>query len=483
MAADLPGERRAAIGSKLRRWIRQWPHPTTLEPVMLGWITRKNRASIRRTHIAADESGRMIYVPRGAQNAFGRVAFLVPDEATAERIVRIHERYSNSMLGVVVAVIIGVSLVLAMRLVPWYDLKWLLGGACAIAFLATVLGVALPIRKASAGLTRAADRSVRERLEAQDRDLGPKRNVWIYTLLLTGFLVSSLWVAWDKYAEGERVAAIVLGILCTIVYLPMIALGPYYLRLRRHREENARLEGVVRERTAELEELNRTLEARVEEQVRDIERLGQLRQFFTAPVADLILAGGANDVERVHRRELTVISIDLRGFTAFSETAEPEEVIGVLRTYHAELGILVTRYQATLEHFAGDGALIFLNDPVELPDHTQRGVRLATELRTAMRPHIEDWRRTGFDLGMGVGIAVGYATIGAIGYEGRWEYAAIGNVRNLASRLCSEAKDGQVITTHRVGSRIDPAIRLLPLGELTLKGFAKPVAAFDVAVS
>ena len=447
---------------------------------MFGWLATKHRDLIRRSHLETDEAGTTVYVPRGTQTFVARTTYVVPDTATGDRIVRIHERAALANLAVIVALIAALALALA-TLPPGPHMDWILGAVALVILGSAALFTWWPIRQASAGLIRGPDRTMRDRLEAQNRQLGPKRNVWIYTLLITFFLGLSLWAAWQMYLEGHWAGAIVLACFTILVYVPLTALGPYYLRMRRHKEENARLEGIVRERTAELEELNRTLEARVEEQVRDIERLGQLKHFFTAPVADLILSGDAAEISRVHRRELTVISIDLRGFTAFSETAEPEEVISVLRTYHAELGILVNRYQATLEHFAGDGAIIFLNDPVELPDHPQRAVRLATELQAAMRPHIAEWRRMGFDLGIGVGIAIGYATIGAIGYEGRWEYAAIGNVCNLANRLCSEAKDGQVITTHRVGSRIDPATKMSPLGELTLKGFAKPVAAFDVA--
>jgi putative methionine-R-sulfoxide reductase with GAF domain len=186
------------------------------------------------------------------------------------------------------------------------------------------------------------------------------------------------------------------------------------------------------------------------------------------------------DPAKVHRRELTAVSMDLRGFTAFSETSEPEEVISVLRSYHAELGILVNRHNATLEHFAGDGVMVFLNDPVEIEDHPMRALELAVALRAAMRPHLEEWRSHGFDLGMGVGIATGYATIGAVGYEGRWEYAAIGTVCNLAARLCAEAKDGQIVVSKRFLSRLGERAEVESLGERPLKGLTRPVAAFNV---
>jgi class 3 adenylate cyclase/membrane protein YdbS with pleckstrin-like domain len=452
-----------------------------MEAVMGGWLRRFVKGFLEGWYFDKSESGATVYVPRGSLNFFGRTAYLVPDEATEKRITRIHRLATLATLG---SSAVAVLVILAgIQLVPYALHRWLFLGVAAALVLETVAASVIAERRAAVGLSRAPDRSLRQVLVAQNENLGSKRNVWVYTALLTLLCGAALVGLHFDYQEQPRTTTVVLACLIAAIYIPLIALGPYYLRMRRLKEEHERLETVVQERTAELAELNRTLEARVEEQVRDIERLGQLRHFFAAPVADLILGGNASDLSKVHRRELSVVSIDLRGFTAFSETAEPEEVISVLRVYHAELGILVNRYQATLEHFAGDGAMIFLNDPIDIPDHPQRAVRLATELRAAMRPHLEEWRRLGFDLGMGAGIAVGYATIGAIGYEGRWEYAAIGNVCNLANRLCSEARDGQVITTHRVGSRIDPATALVPLGELALKGFTRPIAAFNVAAS
>jgi class 3 adenylate cyclase len=222
------------------------------------------------------------------------------------------------------------------------------------------------------------------------------------------------------------------------------------------------------------------LEARVQEQVRHIERLGQLKHFFAAPVAEMILNDSAFDPAKVHRRELTAVSIDLRGFTSFSESSEPEEVISVLRIYHAELGIQVNRCQATLEHFAGDGVMLFFNDPVEVEDHPMRALDLAVGLRAAMQPHLSEWKSNGFDIGLGIGIATGYATIGAVGYEGRWEYAAIGTVCNLAARLCAEAKDGQIVVSKRFLSRIGDRAECDSLGDRNLKGLSRPVAAFNV---
>jgi class 3 adenylate cyclase/CheY-like chemotaxis protein len=230
----------------------------------------------------------------------------------------------------------------------------------------------------------------------------------------------------------------------------------------------------------ELGELNRTLEQRVRDQVSQLERLGRLRRFFSPQLAELILAGDADDPLKSHRREVTVVFIDLRGFTAFAETAEPEEVMTVLREYHAEMGKLILAAEGTLERFTGDGMMIFFNDPVPVPDPAARAVRMATGMRDRVGSLTDAWRKRGFDLDFGVGIAQGYATIGAIGFEGRWDYGAIGTVTNLASRLCGEAKPGQILVSQRVAGGVEGVAAVEPVGELTLKGFQRPVKAFNV---
>jgi class 3 adenylate cyclase len=230
----------------------------------------------------------------------------------------------------------------------------------------------------------------------------------------------------------------------------------------------------------ELGELNRTLERRVGEQVAQLERLGRLRRFFSPQLADLIVAGDAADPLQSHRREVTVVFLDLRGFTAFAETAEPEEVMGVLREYHAEMGKLILASEGTLERFTGDGMMIFFNDPVEVADPAARAVRMAAAMRERIAGLIETWRKRGFDLDFGIGIAQGYATIGAIGFEGRWDYGAIGTVTNLAARLCGEAKPGQILLSQRVAGGVDGIATLEPVGALTLKGFQRPVKAYNV---
>ena len=230
----------------------------------------------------------------------------------------------------------------------------------------------------------------------------------------------------------------------------------------------------------ELSEWNRTLEQRVQEQVGQVERLGRLKRFFSPQLAELIVAGGADDPLKTHRREVMVVFLDLRGFVAFAETAEPEEVMAVLRDYHAEMGKLILEHEGTLERFTGDGMMIFFNDPVPVPNPAERALRMAVAMRERVSDLSAGWRKRGYDLALGVGIAQGYATIGAIGFEGRWDYGAIGTVTNLAARLCGEAKGGQVLVTSRVAGALEDLIECEEVGALTLKGFLKPVPTFSV---
>ena len=241
-------------------------------------------------------------------------------------------------------------------------------------------------------------------------------------------------------------------------------------------EQAARLET----QTAELAGFNRTLAQRVQEQVTQLERLGRLKRFFSPQLAELIVAGGADDPLKSHRREVTVVFLDLRGFTAFAETSEPEEVMGVLREYHVEMGKLILEHEGTLERFTGDGMMIFFNDPVPVPNPAERALRMAVAMRERIGDLSAGWRKRGYDLTLGVGIAQGYATIGAIGFEGRWDYGAIGTVTNLAARLCGEAKGGQVLVTSRVAGALEDLIECEEVGALTLKGFLKPVPTFSV---
>ena len=236
---------------------------------------------------------------------------------------------------------------------------------------------------------------------------------------------------------------------------------------------------VVRQR-AELAQWNARLEERVRSQVEELARLAQLKRFFSPQLAEMIVAGGATDPLASHRREVAVVFIDLRGFTAFAETAEPEDVMALLREFHAEMGHLILASEGTLERFTGDGMMIFFNDPVEVVDPGPRAVRLAVAMRDRVDELVQRWKRRGHELGCGFGIAQGYATICAIGFEGRVDYGAIGTVTNLAARLCGEAKPGQILASQRVFGEVDELVEGESIGELALRGFAKPVPAWEI---
>src|SRR5437899_1549586 len=230
----------------------------------------------------------------------------------------------------------------------------------------------------------------------------------------------------------------------------------------------------------QLTEWNQTLEQRVQAQVGQLERLARLKRFFSPQLAEMIVSGDADDPLKSHRREVTVVFLDLRGFTSFAETSEPEEVMGVLREYHAEMGRLILEHEGTLERFTGDGMMIFFNDPVPVPDAPARAVRMAVAMRQRVDELLVRWRKRGYDLDFGVGVAQGYATIGAIGFEGRLDYGAIGTVTNLDARLCGEAKPGQILISQRVYGAVEDSVDVEELGGLTLRGFSKPVPAFNV---
>jgi class 3 adenylate cyclase len=230
----------------------------------------------------------------------------------------------------------------------------------------------------------------------------------------------------------------------------------------------------------DLAELNRTLEQRVADGVSQLERVGRLKRFFSPHLAELIVAGGADDPMKSHRRDITVVFVDLRGFTAFTETADPEEVMSVLAEYHAAIGRLVLLHEGTLERFSGDGIMVFFNDPVPVTDPATRAVRMAQAMQQQVRYLADGWRKRGYDLSMGVGIAQGFATIGGIGFPGRVDYGAIGTVTNLAARLCGEASGGEILVSQRVNAMLGGTVVTVPKGELALKGFQRPVTAFCV---
>ncbi|HEY8251961.1 MAG TPA: response regulator [Burkholderiales bacterium] len=240
------------------------------------------------------------------------------------------------------------------------------------------------------------------------------------------------------------------------------------------------LHDTVQEQAAELERWNATLEERVRQQLAELERVGRLKRFFSPQLAELIVQGGAGDPLQSHRREITVVFLDLRGFTAFAEVAEPEEVMSVLREYHARMGETILAHEGTLERFTGDGMMIFFNDPVPVPNPAERALRMTLEMRARLEELAARWRKSGYELHAGIGIAQGYATIGTIGFEGRWDYSAIGTVSNLAARLCAEAQGGQILISQRVQAAIAELADTEPAGELNLKGFQRPVTAFTV---
>jgi len=214
--------------------------------------------------------------------------------------------------------------------------------------------------------------------------------------------------------------------------------------------------------------------------VSQLERLSRLKRFFSPALAEAIVEGGADDPLKSHRREIVVVFLDLRGFTAFAETAEPEEVMGVLREYHAAMGEAILAHEGTLERFTGDGMMIFFNDPVPVPNPQERAVRMALAMRAAVEGLTGRWRKLGFDLDFGIGIAQGYATIGAIGFEGRWDYGAIGTVTNLAARLCNEAAAGQLFISAKVATAVEGLVEAEDVGAISLKGLSRPVRIWNV---
>jgi class 3 adenylate cyclase/CheY-like chemotaxis protein len=237
---------------------------------------------------------------------------------------------------------------------------------------------------------------------------------------------------------------------------------------------------LIQSQAAELAEWNRTLEARVDEQVAELERMSRLRRYLSPQVAELVLSAPDETVLKSHRREVAVLFCDLRGFTAFAETVEPEDVLHVLGQYHEALGDLVHRFEGTLERFTGDGLMVFFNDPLQCPDPPQRAVRLAVAMRERMATVTERWKGLGRDLGFAIGIAVGYATLGEVGFAGRYDYSAYGTVTNLANRLCDSAASGQIVISSPVRAAVEQLVDVEALGDITLKGFHRPVAAANV---
>lgn len=245
------------------------------------------------------------------------------------------------------------------------------------------------------------------------------------------------------------------------------------LRIKRYHD-------TIATQAAELRELNATLEERVRSQVEELGRLRQLRRFLSPQLADAIVSSGDDSILRTHRRELAMLFCDLRGYTSFADAVEPEELLAVLGEFHTVVGRLVKAFDGTVGFIAGDGVQVFFNDPIEVPDPALRAVRMACALREEMAQLIERWRKRGYDLDFGVGIAFGYATCGEVGFEGRSDYAALGPVTNLASRLSDEATGGQILISQRLCAEVDGYVEVDAAGEYALKGFARPIPAFNV---
>ena len=312
--------------------------------------------------------------------------------------------------------------------------------------------------------------------------------------------------AQPAYAERKpmAVAAVEVGGIRTFVAVPMLKesklIGALVLYRREVRPftdkqielvkdfanqaviaiENTRLLKELRERTEEVEKLNQHLEQRVADQVGEIERMSRLRRFLPPQVADLIVASGSEKQLESHRREITALFCDLRGFTGFTESADAEDVMALLRDYHAAIGELVIKYSGTLERYAGDGVMVIFNDPVPVENPALQAVLMALELRDALGVLTATWSRLGHEIGFGIGIAHGFATLGTIGFEGRFDYAAVGTVSNVASRLCDEAKPGQILISARVLTKVENAVQVEPAGEFELKGIRRPLAAYNV---
>jgi class 3 adenylate cyclase len=315
--------------------------------------------------------------------------------------------------------------------------------------------------------------------------------------------------ATQAYAEREpiAVASVELGKTGTLMIVPMLKdnelVGAFTLARQEVRPfsekqielvsnfaaqaviaiENARLLNELRERTEEVEKLNQQLEQRVADQVGEIERMSRLRRFLPPQVADLIVASGSEKQLQSHRREITALFCDLRGFTGFSESADPEDVMTLLREYHEALGESIIKYSGTLERYAGDGVMVVFNDPVPVENPALQAVMMALEMRDAIGGLTDKWRRFGHDIGFGIGIAHGFATLGTIGFEGRFDYAAIGTVSNVASRLCDEAKPGQILISSRVLVAVENLVKVEHVGEFALKGIRRPLAAYNVVAA
>jgi class 3 adenylate cyclase len=290
---------------------------------------------------------------------------------------------------------------------------------------------------------------------------GSNTPLWLGTAALT-VLVGTLYLSYD--AKVESLAYVLLTIAALLNWVAFLGA----------------LNRTVRDQAQAIDQLNRNLERRVEHQVKEIDRLARLKQFLAPQVADLVVSEGKDALLATHRRYVACLFCDIRGFTALSEEIEPEEVIALLESYHASLGELVEKHRGTIGFLAGDGAMVFFNDPVPCEEPVRDAVKLAIDLRIAFEAIREPWAKRGQVIGLGIGIASGYATLGLVGFKGRSDYTAIGNVVNVAARLCDKAADGQVLLNRRAHTDVEEQVRAEPVGSFELKGVRKPVEVFDL---
>jgi class 3 adenylate cyclase len=338
------------------------------------------------------------------------------------------------------------------------------------------------------GVTPEYEESLRER-----QSFRPDADAPLGRLLLTKELVHTA----DELAEKSGSPAAKYGGARSLIAVPMRkqnelvgALVIYRTEVRPFTEKQIELvrnfaaQAVIAIENArllnDLNKLNQQLEQRVAEQVSEIERTGRLRRFLPPQVADLIVASGTEKQLESHRREITALFCDLRGFTGFSESSDPEDVMALLHEYHAAIGEIINKYGGTLERYAGDGVMVVFNDPIPVDKPALQAVLMAIDMRAAIGALIETWRKLGHDIGFGIGIAHGFATLGTIGFEGRFDYAAIGTVSNVASRLCDEAKPGQILISPRVLMAVEKDVTVEPVGDFALKGIRRPLTAYNV---
>jgi class 3 adenylate cyclase/HAMP domain-containing protein len=310
--------------------------------------------------------------------------------------------------------------------------------------------------------------------------IGAFAGIAIFLALLLGFIIS--WSLILPLREADAfLSRVAKGEFSATISIPnRDEFGALATHMNQMSRDLRRGYEQIEAQAVELADLNQGLEIRVDEQVTQIERLGRLRRFLSPHVADLIVQRGEDSLLQSHRRQIATVFCDLRGFTAFSETGEPEDVMEILQNYHETIGRLIHEYEGTIDHRAGDGLMVIFNDPLPCEDPARRAVSLAVAMRDHIRGLTADWYRLGHKLGFGVGVSFGYATLGMVGFEGRFDYTANGSEVNLASRLCDEAEDGQILLGERTYAALDGCVEVEPAGIFDLKGFQQSITAYNV---